>query len=285
MKIFLVVLALMGSCQAQQHKKKLPPVAVYDQPSLSAVYREAAMNDELFQEFKRHPVFNLIQENASYEEGLVSLHLIEERFPSMLTNVEKLRVNDAIGSPRVYAYEGVGELFPTTLHYIALAGKIGDLRGKEVVQIGGGYGGLCCVLHQFNSFKSYTIVDTPPVLQLTKRYLEACGIDGVRFVAIEDVKENLVADVVLSDASFFECNKSVQDVLVAKILTHASSGFFWGRPLPKHYGVVAHGPKEVQKKLDKNGIGAFLETECNDKPLSCYNLSWKKTSFSAENGF
>ena len=284
MKIFLVVLALMGSCQAQQHKKKLPPVTVYDQPSLSAVYREAAINDELFQEFKRHPVFNLIQENASYEEGLASLRLIEERFPGVLTHMEKLRVNDAVGSPRVYTYEGVGEFSPTTLHYIALAGQIGDLRGKEVVQIGGGYGGLCCVLHQLNSFKSYTIVDTPPVLQLTKRYLEACGIDGVRFVAIEDVRENLVADVVFSDASFFECNKSVQDVLAAKILNHASSGFFWGRPLPKHYGVVSHSPKEVQKKLDKNGIEALLEMDEALPSLSCYNLSWKKTSFSVENG-
>ncbi|MBS0653268.1 MAG: putative sugar O-methyltransferase [Verrucomicrobia bacterium] len=280
-------LALLAGCQPQRDKNKIPPAAVYDQSSISAFYEQAATDDQLFQGFKNHPVFNLVHENASYEQGAASLNVIAEKFPGLLAILDKLRSNDAIGSPRVYAYEKVGEFSPTTLHYVALCGKIqekiGDLEEREVVQIGAGYGGLCNVLHQLHRFKSYTIVDTPASLKLAERYLAESGVDGVRFIAIKDLKQEIHSDLVISDGGFFESSKVSQDILFSKVAAHADCGFFFGRPMPKHVGVVPYSPKEIKKKLSKKGIEATIESEENFPSLSSFNLFWKKSSVSAEN--
>lgn len=278
-------LAFLACCQTQ--KDKIPPAAVYDQSSISAFFEQAASDDKVFHDFKRSPIFNIVQENASYEQGLASLNLILEKFPKLFERLDKLRSNDAIGSPRVYPYDKVGEFSPVTLHYIALCGKIeekmGDLEGKDVVQIGAGYGGLCRVLHELHTFKSYTIIDIPAALKLTERYLAESGVHGVRLIAVKDLKEEVHADLVISDASFFESSKVSQDHLIAKVAVHADSGFFFGRPMPKHVGIVPYSPKEIRRKLSKTGIEASIELEENLPSLSSFNLFWKKSSISADN--
>lgn len=288
MKRILFILVFFAACQPQQNQGRSRPKAVYDRPLLNAVYELAAANDGVFREFKRHPVFNLVQENLSYEEGEAFLKSIAYRTPDLLPHLQKLCRYDLIGSARIYPYEGIGSFSPTTLRHVAFMGRmeeaLGGLDGKDVVQIGGGYGGLCCVMKTFGSVKSYTIVDTAAALQLTQRYLNACGIEGVRLIAIEEIKEPLVADVVCSDEGFFECSKPVQDVLLEKILIHAPQGFFVGRQLPKHYGVVSYGPHEVRKKLRKNGVGATVKIDEVFLSLNSFNLSWKKTLICEENG-
>ncbi len=284
--VFLFFL-LLASCQTQRDKHKIPPVAVYDQRLISAFFEQAAGDDQMFQGFKHHPLFNLVQENVSYEQGLASLNLIAEKFPALFDHLDKLRSNDAIGSPRVFTYGKVGEFSPTTLHYIALCGKIqakiGDLEGKQVVQIGAGYGGLCRVLHQLYTFKSYTIIDIPAAQKLTERYLAESGINGVRFVSIKDLKQAIHADLIISDASFFESNTVSQDLLISTVAANAEAGFFFGRPMPKHVGVVSYSPKEIRKKLSKAGIEASIEVEESSPSLCAFNLFWKKSLVSAEN--
>ncbi len=274
-------LALLTSCQPQRDKNKISPIAVYDQRLISAFFEQAAEDDRMFQGFKQHPLFNLVHENLSYEEGLACLNLIAGEFPALFDRLDRLRSNDLIGSPCVYAYEKVGEFSPTTLHYVALCGKIeakiGELDGKEVVQIGAGYGGLCRVLHELHNFKGYTIIDIPAALKLAERYLEESGIDGVRFVPIKELKQAIHADLVISDGSFFESSKVFQDFLIAKVVANANFGFFLGRSLPKHVGVVSYSPKEIRKKLSKKEIEATIELEENFSSLSVFNLFWKKS--------
>ena len=281
MNLLLLFFSLLIGCQGPREGRSAKPAAAYDQKALSEFYRRAASDDRVFERFRQDPLFNLMQENVSYEEGLRCLECVKSQFPLLWENLEALRSNDQLGSPRVYKYESVGEFSPTTLHYIALYGKIkgqiGDLEGKEVIQIGAGYGGLSRILHQMHTFERYTLVDIPAALLLAKRYLAASGIEGVEFVAIEELGEGLSGDIVISDASFFECSKASQKLLLDKIVVRAPSGFFFGRPLPKHAGVVPYGPQEIGKRLNRAGIHGTIEHEEGLPSLSSFNLFWKKS--------
>jgi hypothetical protein len=154
---------------------------------------------------------------------------------------------------------------------------MGDLTGKKIVQIGAGYGGLCRILNQRHVLKSYTIVDISSALPLAKRYLTESGVEGVEFLAIEELKEGLCADYVISDSSFFECNKSLQRLLLDKVVVCSSAGFFYGRPLPKHAGVVPYGPQEIRKRLNRERIEVTIEYAEDLPSLSSFNLFWKKS--------
>lgn len=284
MNRYFFLLLLLASCKTQD---KIPPAAVYDQSSISNFFEQAASDGKVFHDFKSHPLFNIVQENASYEQGLNSLNLICVKFPKLFERLDKLRGNDAIGSPRVFFYDRAGEFSPTTLHYIALCGKIeekmGDLEGKDIVQIGAGYGGLCRILHEIHTFKSYTIIDIPSALKLTERYLDESGIKGVKLIAVKDLNEAVCSDLVISDASFFESSKVLQDHLIAKVAAHADAGFFFGRPMPKHVGIVPYSSKEIRNKLVKTGVEVAIELDENLPSLSSFNLFWKKSSVSADN--
>ncbi len=288
LKSFLFfILILLGSCQQKQDGKKILPKAVYDRPRVAAIYEQAATDEAVFESFKRDPVFNLMHENAGFEDGLRQVQCIEEKYPDLLNGLEAFRLNDAIGSPRVYDYGHVGVFSPTTLHYVALCGQIqeslGDLEGKQIVQIGGGYGGLCRILSGLHSFNSYTIIDFPFALKLIERYLKQSGIEGVKLVSIEDLKEDLAVDAVISDWSFSELSKPVQEVIINRVLIHAHCGFLLGRQLPKHFGIIPFSAKELSKKLAKKGLEPHVENQESLPSQNSYILLWKKSSVSVKN--
>ncbi len=235
---------LLVCCQKKEVKHT--PRCIYDQPEFAKVCIEAAQQEEKFAEFKRHPFFNLLWENLTAEEGQKWF----ERVPATLR--EKLKKCDGVGSPQVYAYEG--EVFsPWTLRLAAIAGdiqsKVGDLSGLHVVQIGAGYGGLCRILHDCANLGSYTLVDLPEQLALAKKYLERLDVKNITYLTPDELTQQQTFDLVISDMSFSEFNRSYQEQFFKKILSNASSGFLLGHFFPKHFGVVAMTADELKERF------------------------------------
>ena len=117
-------------------------------PYLSAC-RAAAQGSDFFKGFKSHPAYRHVLEHVSYEEGQQYLDEVEIDYKDKL---DEIKENDALGTPVTCSYKGVGTISPTTVRYLKNTSDIVNKFGTSfdsIVEIGGGYGGLCkvCLLY------------------------------------------------------------------------------------------------------------------------------------------
>lgn len=246
---------LIGGCQKKEVKN--PPRCIYDQAVFAEALLSAVKDDAEFARFKQNPFFNLLWENLSEEEGEKWLQVIEGQYPFMKEKFELFRASDGVGSARVFAFGESGVFSPSTLRFAAIAGelqsRLGSWEGMDVVQIGAGYGGLCKILCDISEFASYTLVDLPEQLALAKKYLERFDVKNVDFLTPDQLPKNASYDLVVSDMSFSEFNRSFQELFFDRILSRSCSGFLMGRIFPKHYGIIALNLDELKARFEKKG--------------------------------
>ena len=141
--------------------------------------------------------------------------------------------NDSVGNPVLASWEsfGVTRMSPTTIRYIKVLSDLNTLFGNldnfNIVEIGGGYGGLCNIIYRKHKFANYYDIDLPEPLSLANLYCKHVGIDNffptqiTKLEELEDVK----IDLVISNYAFSECNYETQDVYVEKVLSKAERGY------------------------------------------------------------
>ena len=107
-----------------------------------------------------------------------------------------------------------------------------NLNNVDIIEIGGGYGGLCFFINKLASLfditiSTYTIFDLPEPLMLQKKYLEAlnCNIN-LNFAELDNfsgIKEN---SFLVSTYAFSEIPLEIQKEYTKKILNpYVSHGF------------------------------------------------------------
>lgn len=172
--------------------------------------RRAAQDDQFFSMFKRDGAYRYVLEHVSPEEG--QKYLDETDF-NFMDKIDEIKENDSLGSPYLYEYEGVGQISPTTLRYIKNTSDIVNKFGtdiKSVVEIGGGYGGLCKVLSSFIDFESYLLIDLEEPNLLSRKYLSHFNLPTLshRSEEIVEIEENF--DLLISNYAFSECDRETQ---------------------------------------------------------------------------
>ena len=118
----------------------------------------AAKSNEFFKRFKNHPAYTHVLEHVSYEEGKKYLKEIDIDY---LDKLQEIKQNDSIGQPHTHEYPSVGTISPTTIRYIKNTSDIVNKFGtsfNSIVEIGGGYGGLCKVMSSFVKFDQYLLL-------------------------------------------------------------------------------------------------------------------------------
>ena len=140
---------------------------------------EVLKNESSFSNFRRDYAYRQILEHVSFQLGKNYL----EKFlclgivPTNLTNY--LESVDLIGNPRKYSYEGVGQVSPTTLRYLATAAEmcqIFELKKMPppvITEIGIGFGGQLLALNQMIEISSYNSYDLQNVQELASRHVSA----------------------------------------------------------------------------------------------------------------
>jgi hypothetical protein len=252
---------------------KNPPRCIYDQAVFADAARCAVNNENCFVHFKQNPFFNLLWENLSEGDGHKWLKTIDENYPSLKGKFEDFRVVDCVGSPRVFEYGEIGTFSPSTLRLVALAGelqsRVGGWEGQRGIQIGADFGGLCTILHAISEFASYTLVDLPEQLALAEKCLKACGLTNVVYLTPEQLPKGACYDLVVSDRSFSEFDRTHQELFFERILSCANAGFLLGRVFPKHYGVVPMNLDELKRRFEKRGT--FYKWEMQEPTLEDEN--------------
>lgn len=186
-------------------------------------------SDEKFENFRQpNSSYNTILEHVNQQEGLKYLEAIKKQPQSFLNNIHNFKRNDCVGNPIVYYFEDFGFINPTTLRYIKFAGDIsnhfGNLNNFNLIEIGGGYGGLVRILSEIFKFKSITMVDLPEALELQKKYLNKFDITIEKKTVEDDfnIEENTL---VISNYAWCECDKETRKKYLDKIISKCKYSF------------------------------------------------------------
>ena len=84
-------------------------------------------NFEAFLNFKRNEDYRFVLEHVSYEQGREYLEILRSEAPDFVEGVNRFLVNDIVGNPIRFFYEGAGLVSPTTLRYLKVASDLRQL--------------------------------------------------------------------------------------------------------------------------------------------------------------
>ncbi len=188
--------------------------------------KRAAEDDGVFNHFRREPGVREIVEGIADAAGF-GYHAKLKETDFFKHNLSTIQENDKVGNPRLILIDGQ-PFAATTLRY-AWNVRDMDINGvqldyADVVEVGGGYGGLCRMIHAFHTPRSYTIVDLPEALALARRYLDENGVRNVAYVSCFDYGE-LPIDTFVSNYALTELTKNVQAGYVDKLMRRAKNGY------------------------------------------------------------
>lgn len=187
-------------------------------------------DDTLFDIFKQDPRYTPILEHVGKEES--ELLISEMKSKNRITQkvLKSIKENDKYGSPTIFNYDEFGEISPSTIRYakncLDILDKFdGKIEYKNVLEIGGGYGGLCKVFSSFVNFDNYYLVDLPEVSELSKKYLNKFSSikNKIKYINTENIVEVNQLDLVISNYAFSECSTECQQKYYDSMISNSNS--------------------------------------------------------------
>ena len=205
------------------------------------VCEEIISDENLFSNFKQNPKYTPILEHVDYDLGWKYFNIICSDYGNYLLKkiidlIPAFKRNDLYGNPLKYNYPIFGDISPTTLRYIKtlmdIISRGVDLNGKDIVEIGGGYGGQALILYSFfPAIKSYTILDLESAAKLQTKYMALHPVTNFVATSLDVFEERQYGyDFVMSNYAFSELKKEMQDQYLEKIIRNSAYGYFQINP-------------------------------------------------------
>lgn len=190
----------------------------------------AVRSDRIFKNFRRHPEYRAILEHTEPVFARRCIELIRKQTPQILIRVGDFAINDAYGGAELVDFGNVGKFSPSTLRYVKvlsdLINQFGPLDGKEIAEIGIGYGGQCLVIDTGSKFKKYTMFDLRVVLKLAKKYHDHFLFNTVlEYSTINEFPTDRKFDIVISNYAFSELPAKLQRKYLDKVISRSKHGY------------------------------------------------------------
>ena len=192
------------------------------------VCSQAAVDDDVFAKFKSIEAYTNVLEHVSKDQGIWYLETILEMTNDLNANLEEFKENDKYGNPAILGdYPEIGVISPTTLRYIKntfdMASLVGETPLSRIVEVGGGYGGLCRVLSKVCEFDEYIMIDLPEVSALQRKYIDQFPDikDKVKCVSTNDFGQITDVDLFISNYALSECDLKSQMAYYDMIIANA----------------------------------------------------------------
>jgi len=199
--------------------------------------------------FKSNPIYTYVLEHVSHYEGYQYISEIKNRFNDFFEKNKEYLIglcnkNDNIGSPNKYYFEGFTECSPTNIRYILHSLLILThmeemyITETDIVEIGGGYGGLCFFIKNLSrlfgiKINSYTIFDLEEPMLLQKKYLSLQNINNVLFKDLYTFDKVNKNSFLISCYAFSEIDMQIQKDYTEKLLNpYISHGFITWNHIP-----------------------------------------------------
>jgi len=192
--------------------------------------------------FKSNPEYCLVLEHVKPRQGELYINELKKRFDVLYNSntdylIELCRLNDSCGKPKKYNFKNFTDCSPTGLRYIFQSFLIltymkeCNLNNIDVIEIGGGYGGLCFFIyklaHLFDiTINTYSIFDLQMPLILQQKYLENLSIHNINYVTLDNMKNLKYNSFLISNYAFSEISLDLQKQYTNHVLNpYVSYGF------------------------------------------------------------
>jgi hypothetical protein len=220
-------------------EKIIVPGTDYGSYSHTKVCEMSLTNDNVFNNFKRIPQFERVLEHTTEYNGHQYASAIINRFNRYFKqlNWDKLKENDKYGNARIIDFPELelinNHYSPSTIHYIFTSlffidNILSKMNNINLLEIGGGYGGLCKVLldicQMLNvKIENYGLIDLQEASRLQNKYLSNFNFKNIQHYEYENQLDYDVFkkyNVMLSIYAFGEFPFNVQDYYVKNIISH-----------------------------------------------------------------
>ena len=181
---------------------------------------------------------------------------VEENNQELLKDINLfVQRYEKIGNPRKALFSSYSEIemSPTTARYIKVLSDLeilfGSLEGMDIVEIGGGYGGLATVIETKYKFNSYYNIDLKEAAELSEKYCSENNVENFFAIPPENVRsafEGKNIDLVISNYAFSECNTETQDIYIKHIFDVSRMGYVTHNTHPDRADRV----RQIVKKYD-----------------------------------
>jgi len=223
--------------------------------------------------FKSNRDYTQILEHCNGRKAELYSHVIIKKFKTFCkSNFDTLRnickLNDKYGKTKKYHLKNFMTCSPSNLRYLLHSllfledVKKYKLNNIDIIEIGGGYGGLCFFIHNIAplyeiNINSYTIFDLLEPSLLQKRYLNALNIQKVNCCQIDNF-DNLKHDsILISNYAFSEISKELQTEYIEKIINpYTTFGFLTWNFIPV-YNFVKNSVIEKEREYPLTGSGNY----------------------------
>lgn len=179
--------------------------------------REAATNENIFNNFKQDGRYRQILEHVSHEEAGQYLQELKVPISDVLQHLDFFKENDKYGNPDLFEYDSLGTISPTTIRYIKntfdICSYFDKNQIKNIVEIGGGYGGLCKILSSVIDFDNYVVFDLLEVNELAQKYISKFNNlkNKVQSFTLDQLTEIDGIDLLISNYAFSEISSDIQN--------------------------------------------------------------------------
>lgn len=216
------------------------PTSISDHAGYRSACARAARDATVFARFRQLGDYTAIVEPRTVEgdgprahSGLAEYADRVRAIAAYRPLLDRFRLNDRIGSPTTFAFEGLGRFSGATLRYIKILWDLeqlfGSLDGWRILEIGGGYGGQCAVISRRFAFASYDILDLPEPCELAARFLREAAVDAVTCVA-DPAALRPRYDLILSNYAFSELGDALRARYRETLLPRCARGYMlWNR--------------------------------------------------------
>lgn len=165
-------------------------------------------DNKAFKNFKQDKDYGMILEGNQYEVGIIAEGYLTQRggWNFLEKYLKQFKENDKIGNPRMDEWL----VSPATLRYVNTVWEIrfllGEHQPKRILEIGGGYGGLCKTLSVLYDFDEYTDKDLPEAEALFMKYTSKFK----KLKGKTNTKITSKYDLFIADSSLSECDVATQ---------------------------------------------------------------------------
>jgi hypothetical protein len=214
--------------------------------------------------FKKCSDYTYMLEHVNFDQGKQYLSVIKNKFNVFYKNNSEFlkdlcNLNDKYGKTNKYQFEDFMTCSPTNLRYILHSLLILEdmkkykLNKIDIIEIGGGYGGLCFFIHNIAplygiSINSYTIFDLLEASLLQEKYLNALNIKNNYFCQLDNFHNLKNNSFLISTYAFSEIPISIQKEYSEKIINQRTKfGFVAWNNIPV-YNFVENSIIEKEKE-------------------------------------
>ena len=193
-------------------------------------------------QFKSNPNYCVILEPVDVTTGYKYLNEIQKMFNFIYNEhkeylIEICKTNDLYGNTNKHDFTNFTICSPSNLRYILHSMLILKymqdlmLNNIDIIEIGGGYGGLCFFIYKiaplFNiTINTYSIFDLKLPLKLQKKYLDSLNVFNVNYVELDNIKNLKKNSFLISNYAFSEISLDLQQKYTDMVLNnYVSHGF------------------------------------------------------------